>query len=114
MADLRALATGTLIHSGGDKVIQEIRDSTDEYDKKVKVALDEAWRSPNHKASDMAVWEKSEGLVLRNGIVVVPRNRELRRKIIGMGHDGPIPGHPGRLKTREFVQRFAIHNPGKS
>jgi hypothetical protein len=22
-----------------------------------------------------------------------------------MYHDGPIPGHPGRLKTREFVQR---------
>jgi len=37
----------------------------------------------------MAVWEKEEGLV------VVPRNRELCQKIIEACHDGPIAGHPG-------------------
>jgi len=53
----------------------------------------------------MAMWEKNGGLVMQKGLVVVPRNQELRRKIIGMCHDGSIAGHPaGRLKTRELVQ----------
>src|ERR1700683_1283281 len=104
-ADLRALSTGTLIHSQGDAIVDEIRHSTVEYDKKVVTALEEAARSPNCKARDMAIWEKDDGLVTRNGLVVVPRNRDLRRRIIGMCHDGLVVGHPGRLKTREVVQR---------
>jgi hypothetical protein len=38
------------------------------------MALEEASGSPNHKAGDMAFWEREEGLVMRNGLVVVPRN----------------------------------------
>jgi hypothetical protein len=74
LADLCALKTGTLIHSEGDEIVRQISNSTEEYDKKVEVAVDEASRSPNHKVKDMAVWEKNEGLILRNGLVVVLRN----------------------------------------
>jgi hypothetical protein len=76
-ADLRALTTGTLIHSQGDEIIRQIRKATDEYDRKVVTALEEALRSAYNKAGDMAIWEKNNGLVLRNGLVVVLRNREL-------------------------------------
>jgi hypothetical protein len=41
-ADLRALSTGVLIHSQGDMIVDEIRRSEDEYDKKVVTALEEA------------------------------------------------------------------------
>ena len=95
-ADLRALATGTLIHSQGDEIVNQIRGSVDEYDRKVITALEEASRSACNKVRDMAIWEKSDGLVLRNGLVVVPRNRELQRRIISISHDGPVVGHPGR------------------
>ena len=104
-ADLRALSTGVLIHSEGDAVVNEIQRSQCEYDRKVITALEEAARSTNKRARDMATWEREDGLVTRNGLVVVPRDRDLRRRIIGMRHDGPVVGHPGRLKTREVVQR---------
>jgi len=103
-ANLRALTTGTLIHLQGDEIVHQIRKATDEYDRKV-TALEEASRSAYKKAREMAIWEKNDGLVLRNGLVVVPRNRELQRKIIVICHDGPISGHPGRLKTREVIQQ---------
>jgi hypothetical protein len=38
-ADLCALSTGVLIHSQGDMIVDEIRHSEDEYDKKVVTAL---------------------------------------------------------------------------
>jgi hypothetical protein len=101
--NLRAL-NGTLIHSQGDDFVRQIRESHDEYDKKTIVALEEAANSKIDKARDMAIWKKEDGIITRNGLVVVPRNRELRRKIIATCHDGPIAGHPGRLCTRELVQ----------
>ena len=74
LADLRALATGTLIHLQGDEVVDQIRNSTDEYDRKVVTALAEASQSKDCKAKDMAVWKEHDGLVTRNGLVVVPRS----------------------------------------
>jgi DNA-binding HxlR family transcriptional regulator len=106
-ADLRELSTtmainlvtGTLLHTKGDAIVNKIRDSTSEYDLKVIIALKEANQSLSNIASDMANWAKEDGIVTRNGLVVVPRDRELQRKIIELYHDGPISGHPGRLKT---------------
>ena len=98
-ADLRALSTGVLIHSEGDAVVNEIQGLQCEYDRKVITALEEAARSLNKRARDMATWEREDGLVTRNGLVVVPRDQDLQRRIIGMCHDGPVVGHPGRLKT---------------
>jgi hypothetical protein len=103
-ANLRALS-GILIHSTGDAIVKEIRKSTKEYDLKVTKALEEAKRSPGNKAGDMAMWEKEDGIITRNGLIVVPRDREIRRKIIAEYHDTLTAGHPGRLKTRENVQR---------
>lgn len=103
-ADLRALS-GIVLHLQGDEFIKRIQKSTNEYDRKTKKALEEAVRSRVDKAQDMAIWKREGGLIMRNGLIVVPRDRILRRDIVAACHDTPTAGHPGRLKTREFVQR---------
>ena len=55
------------------------------------------------KASDGATWRKEEGIVTRDGAVVVPKDRELKRRIISANHDSITAGHPGEHKTTELV-----------
>jgi len=38
-------------------------------------------------------WQIEEGLVLKEGRVYVPKNKELRVEIIQLHHDTPIAGH---------------------
>jgi hypothetical protein len=56
IADLRAL-TGVMIHSQGDVIVQRIRETVKDYDKKVIKALEEATRLATNKAADMAMPE---------------------------------------------------------
>ena len=103
-ADLWALSR-TIIHSLGDEFVKQIWESHDEYNKKTIVALQEATNSKIDKAHDMVIWKKGEDrIILWNGLLVVPRNRELRWEIIAACHNGPITRHPGQLCTHELVQ----------
>jgi hypothetical protein len=101
--NLRALS-GMTLHSLGDQFVAEIRNSTNDYNQKVITALQEVSNSREDKAKDMAIWKQQDRIITRNGLVVVPRNREIRQKIIEACHDTPIAGHPGQLKARELVQ----------
>jgi hypothetical protein len=62
-------------------------------------ALKEARRSPADKAEDMAMWKKEDDIIIQNGLIIVPRDREIRRKIIVEHYDTPTTRHPGHLKT---------------
>src|SRR5438552_15278120 len=57
------------------------------------------------KAGDGAYWSQSNGLILRNGLVVVPDDFELRKKILRQHHDIQVAGHPGQAKTTESILR---------
>jgi len=48
-------------------------------------------------------WREKEGLMLKEGKVYVPRDKELRMEIIWLYHDTPIGGHGGQWKMVELV-----------
>ena len=50
-------------------------------------------------------WKIEEDLVLKEGKVYVPKNEELRAKVIWLHHDVPVSGHGGRWKMVELVMR---------
>ena len=50
-------------------------------------------------------WKLEEDLVLKEGKVYVPKDKELRVKVIWLHHDVPAAGHGGRWKTVELVTR---------
>ena len=64
-------------------------------DKSVKLALEKK----------LPGWEKKEDVIYYNGLIYVPRNEELRDRIIGLHHDSPLLGHPGENRTQEMIER---------
>jgi transposase InsO family protein len=50
-------------------------------------------------------WAESEGLLMYRGKIYVPKDRDLRRRIVSQHHDSRIAGHAGRWKTLELVSR---------
>jgi hypothetical protein len=52
-----------------------------------------------------AEWTETEGLVMFNEKIYVPKDAQLRHDITHAHHDTPIAGHPGRWKTHELVTR---------
>jgi hypothetical protein len=52
-----------------------------------------------------AEWSESDGLLMFCGKIYVPKDRDLRRRIVKQHHDTRIAGHAGRFKTLELVAR---------
>ena len=52
-----------------------------------------------------AEWLESEGLLFFRGKIYVPKDRDLRRRIVEQHHDTRVAGHAGRWKTLELVSR---------
>jgi hypothetical protein len=49
-------------------------------------------------------WNHEKGLIYYRGLVYVPNNENLKRRITAMFHDGSM-GHPGQYKTIELITR---------
>jgi hypothetical protein len=56
-------------------------------------------------AKKLPLGKKEDDVIYYNGLIYVPRNKELRDKIIGLHHDPAIVGHPGENRTQELVER---------
>ena len=50
-------------------------------------------------------WNTEEGLVLFRGLVYIPNDKEIRRRVLKLFHDSPTAGHPGQAKTLELVSQ---------
>jgi hypothetical protein len=50
-----------------------------------------------------AEWSESDGLLMFHGKIYVPKDRELRRRIVEQHHNMHIAGHAGCFKTLELV-----------
>jgi hypothetical protein len=50
-------------------------------------------------------WHVEGGLLYFRGKIVVPRDSDLRRRIMEQHHDTRVAGHAGRFKTLELVSR---------
>jgi len=50
-------------------------------------------------------WSEDDRVLWFRGKIYVPRNSDLRRRIVSLCHDTKVAGHPGRWKTLELVSR---------
>lgn len=50
-------------------------------------------------------WRKDNDLILWEHCIYVPKDKQLRSKIITMHHDAILRGHPGQYKTLELITR---------
>jgi hypothetical protein len=50
-----------------------------------------------------AEWRLEQGLLLHRGKIYVPKDPELRRRIVAQHHDTRIAGHPGCWKTLKLI-----------
>ncbi len=72
----------------------------------VAQALDTILKSgPCSLAKGLQEWNYEEGLVLFQGKIYVPADKDLHRDIVRRYHNSPVTGHPGRYKTYELVSR---------
>jgi hypothetical protein len=67
-----------------------------------------AWQLlKNRKAPSpcSAEWHISDGLLPFCGKIVVPRNKDLHRRIMEQHHNTQVARHAGRFKTLELISR---------
>jgi len=57
------------------------------------------------KAVRSAEWSEDDGVLRFRGKIYVPRNTDLRRRVVSLCHDTKVARHPGRWKTLELVSR---------
>jgi hypothetical protein len=71
----------------------------------VAKATRELWRDKGRGTIKSAEWSESDGLLMFHGKIYVPKDRDLRRRIVEQHHDTCIAGHAGRFKTLELVSQ---------
>ena len=54
---------------------------------------------------DGLCWKQLDGLILKDESIVIPRDQELKQRIIPAHHDTITTGHPGINNTKELIQR---------
>ena len=59
----------------------------------------------SRKGQVYARYTIADGMLKRNGKVVVPNQNNLRQRVIHECHDSPCAGHPGVKKTYDLVMR---------
>ena len=59
---------------------------------------------PRHITKGLQEWNYENGLILYKGLVYVPNNEALKRKVVQQFHDN-LMGHPGQWKTLELITR---------
>jgi len=52
-----------------------------------------------------AEWSEDDGVLRFRGKIYVPRDMDLRRRVVSLCHDTKVAGHPGHWKTLELVSR---------
>jgi len=67
-------------------------------------AARELWQAAS-KTVHFAEWSEEEGLLWFRGRIYVPRNADLRRRVVSLCHDTKVARYPGCWKTLELVSR---------
>jgi len=62
-------------------------------------------RQTSSKTVCSAEWSEDDGVLQFRGKIYVPRNSDLRRRIVSLCYDTKVAGHPRRWKTLELVSR---------
>jgi hypothetical protein len=61
------------------------------------------WKDKGRGTIKSAEWSESDGLLMFYGKIYVPKDRDLRCRIIEQHHDTCIAGHAGHFKTLKLV-----------
>ena len=59
---------------------------------------------PRSITKGLQEWNYENGLILRKGLIYIPKNDNLKRKVVQQFHD-TLMGHPGEWKTLELITR---------
>src|SRR6266581_7968739 len=62
---------------------------------------------PRSITKGLQEWNYENGLILHKGLVYVPKNDNLKRRVVQQFHDN-ITGHPGEWKTLELITKEYI------
>jgi len=89
-----------------DTLERDIRNAVDQ-DPEVILALRLLKdQGPRQLTQGLVDWEEREGLTYYRGRIYIPKDLELRRRVIRLCHDSQSAGHPGRQGTLELVSRL--------
>src|ERR1700677_881183 len=101
---IAALLQGhVLINAEETPLLSEIRKSK-VYNKSVVKAIEDLKKSST-KCLRSNEWQLEQDLILFRGKVYVPKNDNLRRKVVELHHNFFSPGHPEQWKTIELITR---------
>ena len=73
---------------------------------RMEEAVAKAWKALKQGSAKLirsAEWKQQGGLLFFQDRIYVPRDMDLRRRIVELHHDTMVAGHPGRWKTLELV-----------
>jgi hypothetical protein len=103
---IHALA-GVRLEGDERNILQEVRRSlkVDDQEESVAKAARELWKDKGRGTIKSAEWSESDGLLMFCGKIYVPKDRDLRHRIVKQHHDTRTAGHAGRFKTLELVSR---------
>ena len=91
--EARAVEVSEVIIDGVD-ILDKIRRS-EARDNKVIKAVEKMKRAGMKVLRDEE-WRESEGLMLKEGKVYIPKDEKLRAEVIRLHHDTPVGGHGGQ------------------
>jgi hypothetical protein len=101
---IHALA-GVQLEGEERNILREVRRSlkVDDQEESVAKAARELRKDKSRGTVKSAEWSESDGSLMFHGKIYVPKDKDLRRRIIEQHHNTCIAGHAGRFKTLELV-----------
>ena len=82
-----------MIEGAEEDILSKVR-KTKELDESVVKAVEEMKWAPVKRLRSEE-WSEEQGLILFQGKVYVPKDVQLRCKLVRLHHNTPIAGHPG-------------------
>jgi hypothetical protein len=97
--------TGVRLEGEERNILREVRRSlkVDVQEESVAKAARELRKDKSRGTIKSAEWSESEGLLMFHSKIYVPKDRDLRRRIVKQHHDTHIAGHAGCFKTLELI-----------
>jgi hypothetical protein len=99
--------TGVRLEGDERNILREVRRSlkVDVQEESVAKAARELRKDKGRGTIKSAEWSESDGLLMFHGKIYVPKERDLRCRIVEQHHDMHIAGHAGHFKTLKLVSR---------
>ena len=92
-----------LVEGPEEEIVKKIKEARNKNKEVIKAV--EEMKNAGVKMLRNKEWQIEEGLVLKEGMVYVPKDEKLRVEIIWLHYDTPIAEHEGQWKIVELVTR---------